>query len=143
MAQKTKCPVCSSSLINNFLRREQVPVHQNLLMLEQSSARNINRGCLNLALCEECGFIFNQSFDLSKLSYGKDYDNTQTYSCTFNSYLDKLANYLIVEKSIRNCCIVEIGCGKGGFLKKLVEVESLGNRGYGFDPSYVSSRTLL
>lgn len=138
-----KCPVCSSSLIAPFLVRSSVPVHQNLVMADRISAREINRGNLTLAVCEDCGFIFNQDFDGSKLSYGKEYDNTQTYSPSFESYISELARSLIYDKNIQNCSVVEVGCGKGSFLSKLVKSEEWGNTGYGFDPSYVGAETVF
>ena len=137
MSPKNSCHVCGSQLIKRFLKREQIPVHQNLLIKDQKSAIDITRGDLNLTVCEECGFIFNQTFDLSKLSYGDNYDNTQDCSPFFNNYTSNLASYLVFDKNIQNCRIVEVGCGKGSFLRKLVEVKEWGNSGYGFDPSYV------
>ena len=143
MSQNPICPICGSKLIRQFLSREQVPVHQNLIMSEQESALNINRGDLKLTVCEACGFISNQAFDLSQLSYGENYDNTQTCSSAFESYVLGLVDYLIDEKKVQNCCIVEVGCGKGLFLRKLVENEVWGNTGYGFDPSYVGNEIEL
>lgn len=137
MNQKAMCPVCGSYSINTFLRRRRVPVHQNLVMKDQKSATEIARGNLNMAVCKECGFIFNRAFELSKLSYGELYDNSQACSAYFNEHLDRLARYLIFEKNVRNCRIVEAGCGDGSFLRKLVEIGEAGNYGYGFDPSYV------
>jgi len=143
MSQNQTCPICGSKLIRQFLSREQVPVHQNLIMSEQESALNINRGHLKLTVCEACGFISNQAFDLSQLSYGENYDNTQTCSSAFESYVLALVDYLIHEKKVQNCCIVEVGCGKGLFLRKLVENEGWGNTGHGFDPSYVGKEIEL
>ncbi len=137
ISQKDKCPVCGSRLLTKFFSRKQVPVHQNLVMKDQQSAIKIARGDLDFVFCEGCGFIFNKAFELPKLSYGEDYDNTQTCSPTFNEYLDALVRYLIFEKDVRNCQIVEVGCGRGLFLRKLVQTEGAGNSGYGFDPSYV------
>lgn len=133
------CPVCDSNLINNFLIREQVPVHQNLVMNQMDSAIKINLGKLNLVVCEECGFIFNHKFDLSKLNYGDAYDNNQACSPSFSEYLEELARYLVFEKGVQNCQIVEVGCGQGVFLRKLVETKAYGNSGYGFDPSYTGA----
>src|SRR4028119_1840912 len=96
-----RCPVCDSNLIVPFLVRSSVPVHQNLVMADRISAREINRGNLTLAVCEDCGFIFNQDFDGSKLSYGKEYDNTQTYSPSFESYICELARSLIYDKNVQ------------------------------------------
>jgi len=132
-----KCPICKSRSITGFLRRERVPVHQNLVITDQEAAVGITRGDLDLVFCGECGFVFNRAFELSKLSYREDYDNTQTCSPAFNEYLNDLVEYLVFERGVRNCRIVEVGCGKGTFLRKLVETEGSGNSGYGFDPSYV------
>lgn len=106
-------------------------------MKDRRLAQKLNRGSIRLVLCEDCGFIYNQEFEPSKLSYGECYDNSQTYSPFFEEYLDGLVGYLISERNLRNCHIVEVGCGKGWFLRKLVEFEGADNTGHGFDPSYV------
>ncbi|MDD5109211.1 MAG: class I SAM-dependent methyltransferase [Candidatus Omnitrophica bacterium] len=137
------CPICRSNQTFVFLSRKQVPVHQNLVSLDQESALEVERGDLNLSCCRECGFIFNAAFDVSKLKYGENYDNAQTYSGFFQEYLKERANYLISEKVLRDSVIVEVGCGKGEFLKLLTVEESNGNVGYGFDPSYVGETTLF
>lgn len=139
MSSPSRCPVCKSSSVTLFLEREQVPVHQNLLMQDARSAVEIPRGDLNLVVCEECGFVFNKLFEPSNLMYGADYDNTQTCSPLFNHYIDGLVHRLIFERGVRNCRIIEVGCGKGLFLRKLVEARGSGNSGYGFDPSYDGS----
>lgn len=136
MEPKATCPVCGSDNTNNFLTRPRVPVHQNLLIDNQTSAEHIARGDLRLALCRRCGFIYNSAFDVSKLRYGHEYDNTQACSPFFGAYLDSLVAQLVEESGVKNCQIVEVGCGKGLFLRKLVEFEDAGNQGHGFDPSY-------
>jgi SAM-dependent methyltransferase len=137
MTQLNICPVCGSASLDYFLQRQGLPVHQNLLMRSQSSARQIERGDLNMFICNECGFVFNHSFDLSKLAYGENYDNTQSHSPYFERYLEERVHYLIWEKQVRNSRIVEVGCGKGTFLKMLVSPKEANNIGYGFDPSFV------
>ena len=137
MEQKDACPVCKSSFVSIFLSRKNVPVQQNFIIDDKESAISTIRGDLDLAVCESCGFIFNQSFDLSKMKYGQHYDNTQDYSPYFESYISNLTSSLIHKKNIQNRCIVEVGCGKGSFLRRLVENKEWGNNGYGFDPSYV------
>jgi len=136
MTPQHHCPICCSPRIIPFLRREGVPVYQNIVIGDQKTAETVPRGNLALAVCDECGFFFNQAFDLTKVGYGQDYDNTQTHSPLFIKYIDGLVDYLVFEKGIQNCQIVEVGCGKGLFLKKLVQAQGSRNRGYGFDPSY-------
>ena len=141
MSQLNKCPVCQSNILTIFLERERVPICQNLIINDQRSAMEIPLGDLSLAVCGECGFIYNQAFDSSIISYGHDYDNTQSFSGVFTEYLSQLACALVFDKGVQNCRIVEVGCGKGLFLRKLTELG--GNIGYGFDPSYVGPATDL
>lgn len=140
---KHHCPVCENSQLRPFLKRFQVPVHQNLVVANQNSARMVTRGELDMVVCDDCGFVFNKAFDLSLLSYGENYDNTQSCSAYFDSYLDGLVQDMVERQSIRNCKIVEVGCGKGNFLKKLVNYPGANNSGFGFDPSYVGPLTDL
>lgn len=136
------CPVCGSSATILFLSRRAVPVHQNMLYHEPQAAMDAPRGTLELRVCTECAFVFNAAFDPAKLCYGEDYDNTQTCSRYFAEYVSGLARHLLTTKGVRNSKIVEVGCGKGHFLRELVEDETTGNRGYGFDPSYLGPESV-
>ncbi len=142
MNRRNRCPVCTSERTFVFLNRSNVPVHQNLVFKDQVAAVNITRGDLRFVCCEECEFVFNSAFDPSKLSYGTAYDNTQTCSPYFKDYIEATVRHLVYEKGFRNCRIVEVGCGKGYFLKRLVE-EDPGNTGYGFDPAYTGPEVEL
>ena len=137
------CPLCGAQALQPFLHRNAVPVHQNLVVNSPTSARSIARGVLDLAVCEHCGFVCNRAFDLALLAYGEDYDNTQSCSAYFDAYLDDLVRHLVEERGLRNSTIVEVGCGKGQFLRKLVSYPGANNRGVGFDPSYVGPDTDL
>lgn len=138
-----RCPVCKSSDIESFLQRSDVPVHQNLLMPTMESAISIPRGILNLYFCRDCGFIFNEQFDASNLRYGGDYENNQACSPYFNNYLDGLIQDILQPGHAGNRNIIEIGCGNGLFLKKLVGGSDAGARGIGFDLSYSGPDTDL
>jgi len=134
------CPICQSKSIQVFLEQENVPVHQNYLFTDQTAARNEARGNLSIALCLSCGFVFNASFQADSMTYDQNYENTQNYSPMFESYIDGQINYLIEQKGVRDAKVIEIGCGKGDFLKKLVEKGN--NSGIGFDPSYLGDLNL-
>ena len=137
------CPVCGGEHTLPFVQRENVPVHQNLVLPDQASALAATRGDLCMLVCKDCGFVFNAAFDLARLSYGRDYDNTQSHSAVFDAYLDALAEQMVQQHGVRNARIVEVGCGKGHFLRKLVAYPGAGNTGFGFDPSYVGPDTDL
>jgi SAM-dependent methyltransferase len=114
-----------------------VPVHQNVLFGDPESARDIPRGDLDLCCCERCGFVFNRAFDPSLLSYDQAYENTQTCSEAFGDYVEGLVRHLVQQRGVRNCSVVEVGCGKGEFLRRLVDQGRPGVTAVGFDPSYV------
>ncbi len=118
-------------------------MHQNLVLASRQDALQVTRGDLVLTVCHECGFVFNCAFDGSKLAYGEDYDNTQSHSPYFARYMADLAKHLVDEEGVRNHCIVEVGCGKGVFLRMLVADPATGNSGIGFDPSYVGPESDL
>ena len=88
-------------------------------------------------MCAQCGFAFNRTFDASKLSYGPNYENTQLSSEAFTEHVDGLVRHMIEECQVRDSSIVEVGCGKGGFLRALIAPDGANNTGIGFDPSYI------
>jgi 2-polyprenyl-3-methyl-5-hydroxy-6-metoxy-1,4-benzoquinol methylase len=130
-----ECPICQANTTSILISRDRVPVHQNFLFEQAHDAVDIARGNLIISICHNCGFVFNAGFNAALLSYDERYENTQSYSSVFESYLDESIDYLIREKGVKNCRIVEVGCGKGHFLQKLVERGD--NSGIGFDPSYI------
>ena len=138
-----RCVVCRSDQTVPFLARDHVPVHQNLLLADHAQALATPTGSLQMCVCSSCGFVFNAAFDASRLSYGQGYDNTQSHSVVFDAYLDGLAAQLVNQHGVRAARIVEVGCGKGHFLHKLVDFPGAGNTGYGFDPSYAGPDSAL
>jgi SAM-dependent methyltransferase len=137
------CPVCASAATFEFLGRSGVPVHQNLLVADPAAARTMPRGMLALRLCRSCGFAFNAAFDGDLLDYGSAYDNTQTCSESFSTYVDELVRELVEDRGVRGCRVLEVGCGKGGFLKRLIAYKGAGNTGLGFDPTYLGPETAV
>ncbi len=130
------CPVCTSLDTESFFRRSAVPIHENMVYATQRAARDMPRGEMDLHVCQRCGFAFNPRFDQAKMQYSEQYDNTQTHSATFNEHVERTVRQLVHEHGVRNCTIVEVGCGKGDFIRRLVELEGSGNRGFGVDPTY-------
>lgn len=141
MNKEVICPVCGSNNTDIFLVRKNVPVHQNFLFFERNDAIDIFRGNLELCVCSDCEFIFNKAFDPKLLNYGELYENTQDNSLFFNSYIEREIEYLVNELGIKDRKVIEVGCGKGNFLRKFIQASN-GN-GYGFDPSYIGEESIL
>ncbi len=140
LSAKPACFVCGSRDHLPLVLRDAVPVNQHCLMASAESARGIRRGRLDMRLCRGCGFVFNAAFDPALVTYDATYDNTQVHSASFSKYAEQLATNLVHDKGVRDCRIVEIGCGKGHFLRWLVELDA-GNRGRGYDPSHMGPTT--
>ena len=136
MNSGAECPVCGGAVGEPFLRRPGVPVLQNVLLPDARQARAVNRGDLVFAACGQCGFVYNRAFDPARIDYDQTYENTQTCSGTFKAHVEDLVRRLVDDGTVRGCHILEIGCGKGGFLTRLVEADD-GNTGVGFDPSHL------
>ncbi|WP_241697593.1 class I SAM-dependent methyltransferase [Mariprofundus sp. NF] len=110
-------------------------------MRSYQQAQDIVRGDLEMTVCADCGFVFNAAFDPGLLNYGDSYDNNQGCSSSFQSHLNALISLLIDKKGVRGKQVVEVGCGQGQFLQRLVQEG--GNSGVGFDPSYAGPPSLL
>ena len=132
------CPVCNSSDISTFIEIPNVPVHCNVLYNTREEALNVPRGEIKLAFCSHCGHVFNTAFDPDLMKYSQEYENSLHFSPRFQEYATSLAQRLIDDHKLINKDIVEIGCGKGDFLKILCKLGQ--NRGMGFDPSFEPER---
>ncbi len=130
------CPLCGGEPGPPFLVRAAVPVHQNLTAVSAERARSAARGRLEMTACVICGFVFNRAFDAGLLAYGPDYDNTQSLSAAFDDHLTALARHLVERRGVRGARIIEVGCGRGDFLRRLVAWPGADNTGIGFDPAY-------
>ena len=136
MPMSNTCPVCESTTLTELLKIGNLPIHCNLLWDSQSAALSAPVGDMHLVFCEDCGHIFNQSFDPTAMAYTQAYENSLHFSPKFQTYVQSLAQDLVIRHQLYAKNIVEIGSGQGDFLKLLC---SLGeNTGIGFDPSYIA-----
>jgi len=110
-------------------------VHQNQLCATAEQARTVVVGDLRVCHCGTCDFVWNAAFDGDLLSYHDAYDNRQTCSSCFTDHVESLVALLVNDRGVRESRIVEVGCGNGEFLHRLVLADA-GNTGSGFDPSY-------
>lgn len=129
------CPVCTSSSGVVFLHRARVAVHQNLVLKDAATARAYPRGELRMARCSACGFAWNQAFDERRVDYSADYDNRQDLSGHFQGHVQGRVEALLAALGGESVGLAEVGCGKGGFLLRLLAAAPLW-RAVGFDPTY-------
>jgi SAM-dependent methyltransferase len=134
----TRCPACHHGKLTTFYRLDDIPVHSCLLLPTGQEALDFPRAELELAVCPVCGFITNTRFDSRWTAYAPEYEDQQSFSPTFNRFAHSLAQRLIDRYSLHQKDIVEIGCGKGDFLRLLCKQGD--NRGVGIDPSVAPDR---
>jgi 2-polyprenyl-3-methyl-5-hydroxy-6-metoxy-1,4-benzoquinol methylase len=128
------CPVCTSSNVELFFTMNEIPVFCNVLHATREEAVGAARGDMNLGYCCDCGHIYNDAFNPKLMEYTQTYENSLHFSPRFQAFAEGLAQDLIERYNLRGKDIIEIGCGKGDFLKLICDAGE--NRGYGFDASY-------
>jgi SAM-dependent methyltransferase len=128
------CPICGADA-ERFLVRERVPANQNVLFTSRDRARSAPTGTLSLHACPQCAFVFNAAFAEDRLDYGASYENTQTASDAFASYVDERVARVVDRCGPTLKTLIEVGCGKGVFLSRVIDA-TLATVGYGFDTSY-------
>ncbi len=112
-------------------KQKQFPVLQNRVYRTVEEARACPKGNLEIVEDQKTGLVFNAAFCPELMVYDSTYNNEQGTSQQFRKHLEEVA--YIIEASLGNKNLVEVGCGKGFFLEMLLD------RGVdvtGFDPTY-------
>lgn len=131
------CPICADRGVRVFDRRERVSILQNRLFETPEEARVARAGRLEMAICEACGFIFNEAFDQASLAYDPSYENDQSQSAVFQAHLGGRIERILDAVSDLACPhLVEPGCGQGDFLERLAAAAPGGVTATGFDPAF-------
>lgn len=128
------CPVCKNQPTVSTVKRHRLPAMQNYVYRSAELAHAVKPGQFALTICESCGFAFNGQFDPELLTYDEGYDNSVP-SMAMANYYGSLADYFNKTYLHDEGFIVDVGCGKGTFLKALCE-KYPNVRGLGIDPSY-------
>lgn len=118
-------------MVNVIFKGSKYPVFQNIVCDTREEALNFPQGDIVLVQDERTGIIHNIKFDSRKVIYSVNYHNEQENSHVFQGHLSSIAAF--IERYIGKKNLLEIGCGNGYFLEKLItsgfEIE-------GMDPSY-------
>lgn len=131
------CPGCRSDSLTEGLRYDQIPVVLNYRFATAQDAASLRREDLCLCQCQRCGLIFNAMFDPIATPYDENYENTQSCSEAFQSHLDAISADLSRQYNLADSNIMEVGCGKGGFLNLICSKNNA--TGHGYDTSCESS----
>ncbi|MEM9128107.1 MAG: class I SAM-dependent methyltransferase [Pseudomonadota bacterium] len=138
MNELTCCPACAGQSLSEIYRLDAIPVQSCILLDTEDEARNFPRHPLVLKFCDDCGFVFNSVFDLSKVDYASTTEESQHFSGTFNRFARDLAAEVASLYDLTGKHTLEIGCGKGEFLQELAD--QTGTIGLGVDPGFIPER---
>jgi hypothetical protein len=132
-----RCTVCQLTQAEVFVTVPQAPVICNVLWPTRQQAMSARRVDISLAFCQHCGHIFNPQFDPSIMDYNEAYENSLHFSPRFRQYAEGLAQELISRYQLQRKQVIDIGGGKGDFLRLLCQLGD--NQGLNIDPSYAPS----
>lgn len=127
-----KCIVCSSKLTLPFYNPSKQPLAALSLPKTQEDALHAPRFEMDFVACASCGHIFNQAFDYYKVPYSEDSNLMYNSGSIWIEHLNAVAD-ILVGMDLSNKCVIDIGCGDGGFLQILKDKEP-NARYIGFEP---------
>lgn len=131
------CPICGGTDLRDFVQRSGVPAGQNITYPDRASALAAPTGELRVAVCSGCGFAHNRLFDPGLAEYDPRYENDQTKSAAFSAHVDEMAERVLGAGGGAPVQVVEVGCGQGYFLERLVaRAGGRLTKAIGFDPAY-------
>ena len=134
MPAHTSCIVCDSPDVFRVVEIPPLPIDTNRLWASRVDARAAPKARISLAHCNNCGHVFNCSYNDDLVNYEVDYENSQIFSPRFRRYVEELADTLIARHDLRHKHIVEIGGGAGDFLRIICDRGD--NLGVSIGPSY-------
>jgi len=107
---------------------EKLPANSSRLFQTSEEAKVQPLGRLDLGIHPNGNYVFNTSFDLSKIHYDFNYISEDTFH--FHQTLDYFSG---LSKTLQRFNrIIEIGCGQGEFVEYL---RTKGLNAFGFDPA--------
>jgi hypothetical protein len=132
------CPCCQGADLEVFFTIPNAPTQSLVTIKDRDKALAIPRKDIVLTFCNACGFIFNSEFDTSIDYFTQGYEDQQGFSPTFVKFLTGVSERFIDKYGMQDKQVVEIGCGKGDYLRLFCKVGS--NKGTGIDPAWVPGR---
>lgn len=131
---RKKCIVCGADLMAIY-KCKNIPASAQMLPLkeelQQDSPVNID-----LCQCSGCGLV---QYNCEPVPYYKDATRAGERSKALIKLRQQQYSLLIEKFNLQGKKILEVGAGKGGFLKTLQEMTEYGVQGYGIEnnPAFV------
>jgi len=135
-----RCPLCrgdvrSAAAVYATEPGAVCPTHCAVVCESEADARAWPDARLEIVECPECSLVFNRAFDPRTQRFGEGYEEAQNASGVFSAFEAWLVRTLVEDWGVRRRRVLEIGCGKGSFLRGLAREGA--NECVGYDPAYV------
>jgi len=134
MTPRHDCPGCGGRRLTAALLLPKQPVVLNYRFRTAAEARAVPRRDVHLLQCRGCGLVFNGAFEPEVIPYDSRYENRQGFSPVFRAHVTDLVQRLVRTPGIQGGRLLEVGCGKGDFLREAAR--ALGAEADGYDTSY-------
>jgi hypothetical protein len=112
---------------------------QNRLYSNQADALAATPADIELRR-HDTGYVFNSRFNTDLVIYDQNYQNDQGCSAHFQKHLERVCKICLEYLSGDDCLIVDVGCGKGGFVELL---QSNGLNAVGYDNAYEGESSFI
>jgi SAM-dependent methyltransferase len=132
-----RCTACDTADLVPCADLGVVPALCGVTWSDQAEAIASPAGPMRLEHCPTCAHVVNVAFRPELIEYDGSYDNNLHHSPTFRAYASELAARLAADYDLAGRSVLELGCGKGDFLRELCRVA--GCRGTGYDASFEGS----
>ena len=123
----------------SLYRTTGIPAMQNKLFPSKIEALFSPTASLDLAQ-DETGLVFNRCFNPTIVTYDDSYQNDQGYSLQFQDHLNEVSDLCIRYLTSQQNQVVDIGCGKGGFVELL---RRKGVNAVGYDSAYQGNSSYI
>ncbi len=130
---QTPCPLCGHTAMQDFLALDSVPLHVGIVWPSKAAAQAAPQGSIYLGYCTHCGFVANRTFDAAAMNYTPGYEVSLHHSPVYQAFVAGTVQELTGKYGLRQKTVLEVGCGRGYFLKEVCHAGH--NCGIGVDPS--------
>ena len=128
------CTGCGSRKLSEPLRIDNQPVILNYRFQTPEESAAVPLRSIELRQCWECGLVFNAAFENGIVPYDSAYENRQSHSAAFARHTMQVAKMIGAMMENERPRILEVGCGKGQFLRQVAGYCQ--GEGTGYDTSY-------
>jgi SAM-dependent methyltransferase len=127
------CYLCGGQNTEDFFTLPPIPTMDGVMSSTKEEALNAVRGQIQLRFCHYCGYVGNEGYDPTKVSFDQ-YDFSNAHSPIFIKHTAEISERLKDKYNLYQNKILDVGCGDGYFLKKICEVSE--SKGIGIDPGF-------